>query len=156
MNNELYLFYCGIERNVDGKSFKDLLKLTDIELEQSHTVIQWLFPLFEQSLHSYSAPLLNDETIQKLKESYDCRNNLILAGKKLYAFLIQNNSKHPSWVKKNNHNYLRITRIIKFCRLMGNENLARSFYDLGLKYYNHFPKEIGEKTLKFWQDAMNG
>lgn len=155
MNKMLFNFYSGIDSDNRGRFITDMLAMSDLELERSHDVIQWLFPLKDISAHNPAAPLLDDETILAMKNSEVCRNNLMLSSKRIHDFLIQNYAKKPTWIKKRNHNYLRITRIIKCCKIF-DVMLSEFFHSLAMFYYREFPKEIGEETLAFWNEALYG
>ncbi|KAI4243989.1 MAG: hypothetical protein L6R40_003200 [Gallowayella cf. fulva] len=65
--------------------------------------------------------------------------------------------KHPpfpsqKWLTPFNHNHLRITRIIRSCRILGLEPEARAFH-AALLEIAHDSVIISPKTLMFWQRA---
>ncbi|KAL9602691.1 MAG: hypothetical protein Q9219_001681 [cf. Caloplaca sp. 3 TL-2023] len=63
------------------------------------------------------------------------------------------NSKR--WLTKYNHNHLRITRIVRSCRVLGLEAEARAFYDALVKAIKRQGKGVvSAKTLMFWQRAV--
>lgn len=63
------------------------------------------------------------------------------------------NGTQPFWVRKFNHNHLRITRIIRSLRVLGLEPEAEAFMR-ALHSVNHmYPGKIGEKSLLFWERA---
>lgn len=153
MNIMLFDFYRGVGTDNRGRSFEDMLTMSDVELEKSHDVIQWLFPLTEVSKHNPAAPLLDQETIQAMQQDQQCQLNLIRAGERFVQFLIQNYVEKPFWITPKNHNFLRLTRIIK-CYVLFGSFFAQSFYFLAKYYYQKFPSIIGEETWQFWQDAI--
>jgi hypothetical protein len=61
--------------------------------------------------------------------------------------------KCQNWLTPNNHNFLRITRIIKCLMLFGYSKRARAFYDALLRVYHEHPSLIGEQTLGYWNRA---
>ena len=154
MNQLLFNFYQGTGKDIQGRTFQQMLEMTDLELERSHTVIQWLFPLTEPSQHNPSAPLLDEETIRAMKIDDRCRSNLYLAAERIWNFLVEDYVGRPTWIRPKNHNFLRLTRIIK-CFTLFQLHPAASFYALAKKYYSQFPKVIGEETWKFWQEAFH-
>lgn len=154
MNKMLFEFYCEYGTDNRGRSFIDMINMTDLELEKSHTVIQWLFPLKEPSAYNPTAPLLDDETIQAILNNKQGDKNLFLAGERICEFLLENFAEKPTWIKLHNHNFLRMTRIIKCYTLFGIMPLAKNFHNLAMYYYQKFPKVIGEETIKFWNDAI--
>lgn len=153
MNQMLYDFFQGKGKDNRGRTIDDMLEMSDLELERSHDVIQWLFPLKEKSAHNPAAPLLDDETIKEILESEMGYPYLYMAFQRIWKFLIQDGVVKPTWITRRNHNFLRITRIIKCYRLFG-EPVAKNFYDLAMGYYAKFPDVIGEETVKFWNEAL--
>lgn len=129
------------------------MEVGDNFLERTHDFVQWIFPLKEPSMHNAKAPLLDDETIEAMKNSPECMANLILAAERFMKFYGPENKERPWWVTPRNHNYLRITRIIKCYRLFGLEDIAEQFYDMAIGYYFRFPEIIGEVTLEFWENV---
>lgn len=159
MNQLLFDFYSGVGVDILHRSFQELIELGDNFLEKSHDIVQWLFPLNEPSLHNKHAPLLDDETIKRMIASPECMTNLKLAGERFLKFFgdpIQDWTNKPTWIQPNNHNYLRITRIIKCYKLFGMEDLARNFFLFGIDLYIKYPGDIGDVSLEFWEQAFMG
>lgn len=161
MNTVLFEFYKGTGKNTEGRYIADMLNMTDYQLEKSHTVIQWLFPLREPSNHNPNAPLLDDSTIEAMRNDTDCIMHFYAAEERLWKFLTEDcshlmeNAPKPHWITKRNHNFLRLTRIIK-CMKMFLPPVAEMFYSLGKQYYESYPNIIGEETWKFWNEVMYG
>lgn len=157
MNRLLFEFYEGNALNTEGKSFDDMIKSSNKELEDSHKFVQWLFPLKEKSNHNKNAPILDEETIEVMKNSPKCMGNLEVAVIRFIYFLNPEDSKEkPHWITPHNHNYLRITRIIKCCYLLGNISMAKIMYWMGMGNYHNYPSDIGANTVSFWADAIIG
>lgn len=156
MNQVLFDFYEGIGVDVEQRTFNQMLTMEESFIEKSHTVIQWLFPLLEPSLHNRKAPLLDEETIEAMKASKVCMDNLASAYFLMVYFLFtsQQDSDKPYWLRLRNHNYLRITRMIKCLRLFGREDLATDIYDRAMALYFRYPNIVGEETSDFWTEAM--
>lgn len=152
MNKMLFDFYTGRDTDHRGRSFEDMINMSDLELERSHDVVQWLFPLKEKSAHNPAAPLLDDETIQAILDDAFGYAHLFAACQRFWKFLVEGDVDKPTWITRRNHNFLRITRIIKCYRLFG-EPVAESFYKLAIGYHQKFPNIIGSETLQFWQEA---
>lgn len=155
MNQELYNFYSELDSDCEGRMFHDLLAMSDESLEAAHDVIQWLFPLDEGSSTNKKAPVLDKETIRKIIESPDCMHNLKDAAHRFYNFYkLKNSRAKPFWVSPDNHNYLRITRILRSLKIFGLDSLAQDLYDLVEECQKVFPVDISNKTLGFWKKAM--
>ena len=99
-----------------GFTFSDVMQLDREQLESCHSYIQWLFPLREPSAFNPDAPLVTQTTIDQYAEKYS-----IIAPKIDRAFWLMHqfyfDDKQYSWITPNDHNYLRITRIIKSLRI---------------------------------------
>lgn len=103
------------------------------KLEHNHTYIQWLFPLREQGLNFYAHELTQDE-IKEFQTTREAKRRFLVA----YALMLDfygiklldksgNVSRAPNWqqrfrhLNESQHNYLRITRILKSLGELGYE-----------------------------------
>ncbi|XP_053315433.1 opioid growth factor receptor-like protein 1 isoform X2 [Spea bombifrons] len=104
------------------------------KLEHNHTYIQWLFPLREQGLNFYAKELTSYE-IEEFKKTKEASKRFVLAYKMMLDFfglkLMDKNgnvSRASVWqdrfqhLNESQHNYLRITRILKSLGELGYEN----------------------------------
>ncbi|XP_032999122.1 opioid growth factor receptor-like protein 1 isoform X2 [Lacerta agilis] len=104
------------------------------KLEHNHTYIQWLFPLREQGLNFYAKELTTYE-IEEFKKTKEAIRRFLLAYKMMLEFfgikLIDktgNVARASNWqerfqhLNESQHNYLRITRILKSLGELGYES----------------------------------
>ncbi|XP_010183824.1 PREDICTED: opioid growth factor receptor-like protein 1, partial [Mesitornis unicolor] len=104
------------------------------KLEHNHTYIQWLFPLREQGLNFYAKELTTYE-IEEFKKTKEAIRRFLLAYKMMLEFfgikLIDktgNVARAANWqerfqhLNESQHNYLRITRILKSLGELGYES----------------------------------
>ncbi|XP_048209858.1 opioid growth factor receptor-like protein 1 isoform X2 [Perognathus longimembris pacificus] len=104
------------------------------KLERNHTYIQWLFPLREQGLNFYAKELTTYE-IEEFKKTKEAIRRFLLAYKMMLEFfgikLIDktgNVARAANWqerfqhLNESQHNYLRITRILKSLGELGYES----------------------------------
>ncbi|XP_064364718.1 opioid growth factor receptor-like protein 1 isoform X2 [Dromaius novaehollandiae] len=104
------------------------------KLEHNHTYIQWLFPLREQGLNFYAKELTTYE-IEEFKKTKEAIRRFVLAYKLMLEFfgikLIDktgNVARAANWqerfqhLNESQHNYLRITRILKSLGELGYES----------------------------------
>ncbi|XP_068137564.1 opioid growth factor receptor-like protein 1 isoform X2 [Hyperolius riggenbachi] len=121
----------------DGVFIEEILNKwkSDYEkLEHNHTYIQWLFPLREQGLNFYAKELTSYE-IEEFKKTKEAVKRFILAYKMMLDFfglkLVDKNgniSRAANWpdrfqhLNESQHNYLRITRILKSLGELGYEH----------------------------------
>ncbi|XP_064173645.1 opioid growth factor receptor-like protein 1 [Anguilla rostrata] len=104
------------------------------QLEHNHTYIQWLFPLREQGLNFYAQELTQVE-IKEFQSTREAKRRFLLAYTVMLDFfgiaLLDKNgnvSRAPNWqdrfqhLNESQHNYLRITRILKSLGELGFES----------------------------------
>lgn len=152
MNLPLLNFYLGLGPNDKGLMLKDILAWRDQKDWENCSAhfIQWVFPLPEPSNFNPNAPLLDADTLEAFKASAVCMANAAKAYAFAQRFLWQ---KGVSWLKKGDHNHLRITRIMRFMALVGYPTAARNIYHNVVKIARGKPEAVSETTLQFWQDA---
>ncbi|XP_033835556.2 opioid growth factor receptor-like protein 1 [Periophthalmus magnuspinnatus] len=103
------------------------------KLEHNHTYIQWLFPLREQGLNFYAHELTQDE-IKEFQGTREAKRRFVAAYSLMLDFygvkLLDKNgnvTRAPNWeqrfqhLNESQHNYLRITRILKSLGELGCE-----------------------------------
>ncbi|XP_051853184.1 opioid growth factor receptor-like protein 1 isoform X2 [Antechinus flavipes] len=104
------------------------------KLEHNHTYIQWLFPLREQGLNFYAKELTTYE-IEEFKKTKEATRRFFLAYKMMLEFFgmkltdkTGNVARATNWqerfqhLNESQHNYLRITRILKSLGELGYEH----------------------------------
>lgn len=144
-------FYTG-GTDSKGRSLQDMLSWNDAMFEAVHDFIQWVFPLYEKSLHSINTPILSQEDIALLKASKAAQYNMLLSLERFEKFLgISKNEdakRVNQWARNGDHNLLRITRVIRSLRLFGLEKEADNFYIKVMKIANS--KLLSPVTKDFW------
>jgi hypothetical protein len=165
MSSKLLSFYEG---GVDdqNRSLDEILAWPDEELEAVHDFIQWLFPLPERSGANPSAPVLDVATIQVFVQSAELRERLRQSFLRLlhfYGLSFQNGAVQPAptfqtrsanWLTPNNHNHLRLTRMMRSLRLLGLEAEAQALFLRLSNIYENQPGSITLRTWKFWKSAV--
>lgn len=150
-----YLDSAYIKHDI-GFTYSDVIEFPNYELEKCHGYIQWLFPLKEPSAYIPNAPLVTQETLDDFLEFKTIvHDRMISAATRMIEFYFYCND-WDKWVTLYNHNFLRITRIIKSLKLFGYENNADIFYNILMRFIDTDPKYvkiIGPTTLQFWKEA---
>lgn len=146
--SKLIEFLKGTGKHPNGQTLDEILKWSDDQLEYSHDVIQWLFPLDEPSQCQPYSPVLSSEDVKYIKTDSDIKNNLL---KSLSRFIKFWSSDH--WFTPRNHNYLRVTRVLKCLGLSGMKAQKDMFKVLVDLYYYNNSEVIGPITKKFWDEA---
>ena len=135
-----------------------------------HDFIQWLFPLDTPSPVNPAAPTLTSADCVAFARDEQMRANLLRAFERMLRFYgfasnqraneLRINRSHNwpersrEWLWPGNHNYLRITRILRSLNLLGRPEESRAFYAALLDAARELnPSVIGQTTLAFWKDA---
>jgi hypothetical protein len=165
-------FYQGEGRDHRGRSLIDIHELGFSELEFSHDYIQWLFPLPEPSGANASAPLLSDDDISRFQADESLRRRLVqsfelmlgffgleLAGTRDGSPVSVGRAGHfdersQVWLRAGNHNFLRISRMLRSLTLLGCPSHASAFLQCLEKINGENPEAIGSTTLGYWRRAV--
>jgi hypothetical protein len=137
-------------------------------LEQQHDYIQWLFPLATKSASIARSPVLTPEEIAEFRGSDELKERLLESFSimlEFYGLIMTEDGEitiAPSftytsdrWISSGNHNYKRISRIIKSLMLLGLEEYAAAFHGILLSIYEDYPEEIGKNTLEHWNRSVS-
>ena len=170
LKKPLIPFYLGLGPDNQGRMIDDILSWNSERLENVHDYIQWLFPLQDKSASNSSAPLLTKEEIDEFRNNPLLRAKILESFNKLmefYGFVCRKEKdilvmarsnkfteQSRNWLTKHNHNFLRITRILKCLMLLGLEEYARIFMTSLEKVYNDYQQIIGEETISYWRKAL--
>lgn len=169
--SDLVVFYSGNGGDHRPRTLEQILFWDDEKLEINHDYIQWLFPNVEPSRFNDEAPTLTDEDIQIFNRSEKLRANLRLSFERMLEFyglemvekdgesIIETSEFFPekmvNWLTPGNHNFLRITRIMKCLNILGLKNEAKIFQDFLRELYKEYEKIIGPTTFHFWCSALD-
>lgn len=172
---KLVPFYLGEQPDSEGRTIADIWDWDFETLEEVHDYIQWLFPLPESSAFNPDAPLVTAEVIQAFQSNPQLRDNLrrslsvmlrfyglqdqtIDSSQKPHKIAITRSedyaNREPEWVHPFNHNYLRITRILKCLMVFGLAEEARAFYACLRQIYQERSDQIGDRTFQYWTNAV--
>lgn len=152
LSNSLINFYLNDEKNIEDVTIKDILAYSANDLELDHYWVQWAFPLKEKSQANLNAPILTDELIKNVISHPGFYEKFSMISNHFFNFLNHGNDK-PIWINKNNHNYLRITRVIKSAKLFGRFDIAEKYYSYVRDLYDKWPDDIGDSTFAYWGNA---
>jgi hypothetical protein len=165
-------FYRCDGRDHRGRSLSDIHELDFYELEMTHDYIQWLFPLPEPSSASASAPVLSNDDIGRFQSDESLRKNLLRSFELMLSFfgleLADASSagaigvrkahhfdeRREVWLYAGNHNFLRISRILRSLTLLGCVSHASAFLECLEGIYAERPDVIGNTTVGYWRRAV--
>ena len=146
---DLVTFLKNQEPDFNVRFLSDIWDFRDIDIERNHDFIQIVFPLDTPSnFSSHGYYVDNPKLLSILKNDDVVKNNIIKSSKWFYEFLKRN----QHWRKPEDHNHLRITRVIKCLRLIVSDEDADNYYEkiMGLLENQN---QINQKSLQFWKEA---
>lgn len=162
-------FYNEDETDNKGRDFSDIIGFTFKELETIHDYIQWLFPLKEASQSNKNAPLLTDADITAFKKDEIVQINFRKSFEMMLEFygLEQDSDTKAigpceelfqkaiaNWLTRGNHNFMRITRMLKSMSLLGLKEEAQEFFKALDIIYKAKKDVISETTYDYWKKAV--
>ena len=144
-------FLTNNEPDFKNRFLKDIWNFSDEDIEYTHDFIQLLFPLNEKSSAiSNEIYLDSNEAILSIKANKLATENIVKSSKWFLSFLARNSH----WKRKHDHNYLRITRIIKSLRLLVSDQEANKFYESFMQLVDeNLKSKINLTTLTYWENA---
>ena len=63
-------------------------------------------------------------------------------------------ARKPVWIGLHNHNYLRLTRILRSLTLLGLRTRASALLQCLERIYDIYGAAIGPTTMEYWRDAI--
>ena len=159
-------FYSGTGKDASGRRLEDIWRFSNEELEDNHDYIQWLFPLTERSAFNPGAPLLDPATIERFRIDESLKQNLERSLQVMLDFygleiagdrIVRSatfSERSGNWLTAFNHNFLRLTRILKSLSLLGLERRAAQLFGCLEEIYAANTAVIGARTMGFWRRAV--
>lgn len=162
-------FYLGETADHRGRILDDLHTQTLEGLELTHDYIQWLFPLPERSSANSDAPLLSASDIREFSEREELRSSLLRSLTVMLQFygmeLVQTPAgpeihrtdtfhlRSKVWLTPFNHNFLRVTRILRSLSLLSCKEYADALFRCLEEIYRENPAIIGQDSFRYWKTA---
>jgi hypothetical protein len=165
MNGKILEFYRE-GTDDDGRTLNEILAWPDAKLEAIHDFIQWLFPLPERSGANPDAPILDAPTIAAFHQSPELQERLrqsFLRMLRFYGLEFHAGKVHPeanfaacssNWLTPNNHNHLRLTRMLRSLHLLRLDPEAQALFLALSQIYKSQPGRITPRSYQFWKDAV--
>jgi hypothetical protein len=157
-------FYTGGREPHHMHTLAEMWEKNDDFWEYNHSHIQWLFPLNEPSNFNPDAPQLSEEDIATFKSDPTIQRNFLMSFCRFLNFLgldyqdqkvVETEFFEPIVFKMANHNWLRITRVLKSLVLVGFEKEAIAFYNT-LKEFREQRGWASDNAFSYWKGAVNG
>lgn len=143
-----------------NRTINDILGFNNIKLEITHDYIQRVFPTMDKSKYS-DVDIIKEPDLFNLWNDENALDNVRLMYKRMLKLWKLDGDKYLNpkifryWVTKNNHNYLRITRVLKSLKLL---DLIPEYNDFSIrigKFMKLNENKINEETLMYWREAIN-
>ena len=164
--SQLVSFYRGEGTDSEGRLLSEIWAWNDDSLEAIHDFIQWLFPLPEPSRFNPDAPLLTLQDIEAFQKDPLIQANLRKSFERIIAFLglAEVDGKiveGPTFGRRVpfiwaalNHNWLRITRILRSLHLLGRQAEADALYERLAEFHRARRFPIPADTFGYWASAV--
>ena len=150
-------FLNGAGNNSSGYSLEKILLWDDDSWENEHDFIQWLFPIDTPSNFNPDSPVLNAETVERMRKNPNVKKGVLEAYERFLGFcgLIRGSDglehkefKRNVW-EHENHNWLRITRVLRCLSLLELHDEANEL----LSFVSNLPN-VNAKTMQHWKNAV--
>ncbi len=171
-DSALVAFYRGDGRDHRGRSLSDIHEFDFYELEFHHDYIQWLFPLPEPSGANESAPLLSERDIAAFASDDSLRKALLQSLELMLQFYCLEpavrgesvevvrgpnyDERSALWLTAGNHNFLRISRMLRSLTLLGCSGYAAALLECLEDIYAENAQAIGNTPIGYWRRAIMG
>jgi hypothetical protein len=157
-------FTSGEGTDHQGRRIDQIRAWEDWRLEAVHDYIQWLFPLPEASGFNPYAPVLTPEDIAAVRDDPALQESVRKSFQRLlrfYGFAWQDGavvqtdaSRLRAWVTPGNHNFLRVSRILRSLALLGLRDESAAFLAvLERLAAGEAGRIIGTVSLHHWREA---
>lgn len=147
--SQAHAFLASLGTDGRGRTIEAVLGFTNLQLEQVHDYVQWLFPLDEPSRFNPDAPLLDESTIEAIRCDGIALANFRRGLERMLRFY--ETSDH--WAQAYDHNLLRISRILRSTRLLLGAEEARTLHARFLTRCAALGFDPGSETLGYWSRA---
>lgn len=165
-NNMSYIVEFMLEQRTDikGRMLSDIWKYDKWQQEYIHDYIQWLFPVDKRERYEKNKPIVTEQDQNIFDSSDRLKTNMLISLDFMLDFWgIARNGKHFNikgkldkktnyWIKINDHNQMRISRVIRSLALCGQKELAKEFQSFVIKTGKEY--KINEKTISIWENII--
>lgn len=165
----LVAFYVGAGLDGGGRTFEQVLALSDRSLESIHDYIQWIFPILTPSEAVPNAPQIDAAGIHLLRSSEIANSRMLGALARMlvfYGLRLEDDPDEPeiyigpnfdsrssNWLQPGNHNYKRVTRILISLQILGKRAYAIALFDCLSSLNRQHGGKIGS-AYSFWRKSV--
>ena len=160
-------FLAGVGTDHAGRTLDEIAAWNPRQLEQMHDYIQWVFPTMTPGQFNPHAPVLDaaevDAGARDVRVVRNLRRMAVVMGR-FYGLERKefddgpqydpiDDQQRPWWMRADNHNFLRITRMLDSLRLFGLVEEAEALLDVLELLVRGHPGPVSDRTLEFWRGA---
>ena len=151
MPSQIIKFLRDEVKDYKGRTLYEMQSLPDYKIERTHDIIQWMFPTDIPSQHNPNSPVLTEEDIATMKTDLTVQAAIQTSLTRMIWFY----EKNDYWISQKNHNFLRITRILRCLWLAGMKHDYVCFQKALDDIFTDYSEIIGEETFLYWKNANN-
>jgi hypothetical protein len=146
----LHAYLAGSGRDGRGRTIEDVLAFHDDQLEAVHDFVQWLFPLRARSGAQPNAPVLTQDEVDAIRGDPQAIANLRRGAERMLRFYRETGG----WLTRDDHNHLRISRIIASLAILAGADAARAFHDAIMARHAAEGSPVNPRNLAYWSNAL--
>jgi hypothetical protein len=167
MDSPIVEFYRLRKTDSEGRMLEEIWQWDHDRLEQCHDFIQWMFPLDEPSSFNSDAPILTEADcaafavdsalLSAMRRSVSVVLDFLgleIRDDKTVVKASHFDRRLALW-KYTNHNWLRITRMLKSLRLIGLESEVQEIWKR-LRQLHDEDGYVSDRSFRYWKDAAQG
>jgi hypothetical protein len=149
MANAVREFLAGRGKGA-GRALSDVLAMDDAALERTHDWVQWLFPLPERSACVPWAPVVDADGFAEIRADAAAVAGFRRGLERALRFLADDRS----WLRFEDHNHKRVTRIISSVRLVLGDDEARRVQAAFLEMDAAAGHPCSPVSVGYWRAAV--
>jgi hypothetical protein len=165
--SKIIKFYEKLGNDDYGRSLDQMQHYDYEQLEHNHDYIQWMFPLREKSRVNLSAPVITDKDILYIRQSDAIKQNMLVSKMVITDFwgiskeysedkYYARKDHLKTWLTPMNHNFLRVTRVLKSLILFDLRNEAEHLFKCLEEIRNDGNQNIIGESFFWWEKAIKG
>lgn len=157
MNDTAIKFLSNLIPDHLCRHIDDYFKFDHVEMEKCHGWVQWAFPIDTPSLYNPDAPLITEFDSTMMPTVYMNQELLFI---KFLGFIGITFGENVDFIDfkrfaeaidgPNNHNLLRISRVIKHCKLTNNTRLLYRAMPLIGNLIKKHPERFSPVVVAYW------
>jgi hypothetical protein len=146
-------FIEGSGKTGHGRSFDEIMKYSDQQLENDHQYIQWIFPLPAASMFNSTSPVIDVKELQKYPQAKEA---ILGSYEKLTKFwgIYENPVDAQRITLLNGHNGLRFSRFLQSMVYHNQADLAERTLDVVKANLSLLSPTLGRSGKTLWEELF--